>query len=144
MLEKPSLTEPIIRGFYAVYNELGHGFLESVYKSALTLELSSAGHHVARECPIVVHFRGHVVGEFRADLIVDSQVLVEVKAGRTIERAHESQLLNYLRGSQLEIGLIVNFGTRPSFKRMIFQNSRKTAPACDFASCLVRAATGGE
>lgn len=128
MIDRPELTDPILASFYAVYNDLGHGFSESVYTGAMLIDLSAAGHEVRRECPIVVRYRGHVVGDFRADLVVDSAVIVEIKCARAIDSAHESQLLNYLRGTSLEIGLVLNFGVRPTFRRLVFDNSRKHPP----------------
>lgn len=128
MIDRPELTDPILASFYAVYNDLGHGFSESVYTGAMVIDLSAAGHVAQRECPIIVRYRGHVVGDFRADLVVDSAVIVEIKCARAIDAAHEAQLLNYLRGTTMEIGLILNFGVRPTFRRLVFDNGRKHAP----------------
>ena len=119
------LTEKIIGVFYEVYNELGHGFLESVYESAMALALSQAGLNVERQSPLQVRFRGAVVGDFRADMLVERAILLELKAGRDLDPSHEAQLLNYLRASEIEIGLLLNFGPKPQFKRLVFENSRK-------------------
>jgi GxxExxY protein len=119
-------TENIIGVFYEVYNELGNGFLESVYEQAMTIALSEAGLQVVRQSPITVHFRGQVVGDFRADLLVNNQVIVELKAVRAIERAFEAQLMNYLRATNIEVGLLMNFGPKPEFKRFIYDNDRKS------------------
>jgi len=119
------LTDQIIGVFYAVYNELGFGFLESVYESAFAIALETAGHSVQRQVGMAVWFRGINVGDFRADLIVDHAVIIEVKAVRILEAAHEAQILNYLRCTNLEVGLLFNFGPRPAFKRMAFANERK-------------------
>ena len=108
------LTEKIIGVFYAVYNELGHGFLESVYEQALALALVQAGLNVQRQVPVVVWFRGQKIGDFRADMLVEGLVL-ELKAARTIDQAHEKQLLNYLRATDVEVGLLLNFGLGPNF-----------------------------
>jgi len=119
------LTEKIIGVFYEVYNELGHGFLESVYEEAMAVALPQAGLKVERQVPLRVTFRGVVVGDFRADLLVESAVLLELKASRDIDPAHEAQLLNYLRATEIEVGLLLNFGPKPQFKRLVFENSRK-------------------
>jgi len=122
------ITEKIIGVFYEVYNELGQGFLESVYEQSMAIALCDAGLQVGRQTPITVNFRGHVVGEFRADIVVNNQVIVELKAARAIERAYEAQLMNYLRATNMEIGLLMNFGPKPEFKRFIFDNERKSEP----------------
>jgi GxxExxY protein len=99
------LTETIIGGFYAVYNELGHAFLESVHEQALALALVGAGLKVQRQVPVQVWCRGQQIGDFRADMLVEGLVLLELKAARTIDQAHEKQLLNYLRATDVEVGL---------------------------------------
>src|SRR5437763_14784068 len=114
------LTDKIIRVFYSVYNELGHGFLESVYQRAMFIALSDAGIQVVREIEIPVHFRGHEVGLFRCDLLVENAVLLELKAVERLDSAHEAQLLNYLRGTQFEVGLLLNFGPKPQVRRLAF------------------------
>jgi GxxExxY protein len=119
------LTEKIIGVFYDVYNELGHGFLESTYAEALTVALEEIGLGAAREVPVPVWFRGRKVGQYYADLIVDGVVLLELKAARTLESAHEAQLLHYLRATDIEVGLLLNFGLRPQFRRRLFDNARK-------------------
>lgn len=124
-LKHQELTGRIIRVFLSVYNELGAGFLESVYVKAMTLALRQAGLSVNREMPLAVHFRGEVVGDFRADLVVGGKVLVEAKACPSLNQAHSAQVLNYLRATVLEVGLLLNFGPKPSIKRFVFDNSRK-------------------
>jgi GxxExxY protein len=119
------LTEKIIQVFFTVYNELGHGFLESVYAEAMTMALSEQGFKVAREVLIPVWFRGSRIGVFKADLVVNGVVLVELKAARTIDSTHEAQTLNYLRATPIEIGLILNFGPKPGIRRLVFGNERK-------------------
>jgi len=119
------LTEKIIGTFYSVYNELGHGFAESVYEQSMLLALSDAGMLVARQVPINVFFRGHQVGTFRADMLVEDAVLLELKATFALDKAHEAQLLNYLRATDIEVGLLLNFGDRAQFKRLLFNNNRK-------------------
>ena len=119
------LTEKIIAAFYKVYNTLGYGFLEIVYEKALTIELRSMGLTVASQSPIVVHYGQHVVGEYYADLIVEGKVIVELKAASALADEHEAQLLNYLKATDYEVGLLLNFGPKPQFKRKAFDNTRK-------------------
>ena len=119
------LTEKIIGVFYDVYNELGYGFLESVYEESLAIALSEAGLDVERQLPVPVWFRGQNVGQFRADIVVSASVLVELKSARTLEAVHEAQLLHYLRSTEIEVGLLLNFGPRPQFRRLLFDNERK-------------------
>jgi GxxExxY protein len=119
------LTDIIIGVFYDVYNELGFGFLESVYRNALKLALIEKGLAVEAEKAISVYFRGMRVGDFRADLIVNGLVLLELKTAEAIAMAHEAQVLNYLRSTDLELGLILNFGPKPQVRRLLFDNERK-------------------
>jgi len=124
-LKHHELTEKIIGVFYDVYNELGHGFLESIYEQAFALALAQAGMGVERQVPVSVWFRSRQIGDFRADVLVDGKVLVELKAARTIDQAHEKQLLNYLRATDIEVGLLLNFGAAPQFRRLVYENERK-------------------
>jgi GxxExxY protein len=124
-LKHAEVTQKIIGVFFAVYNELGPGFLESVYVESLAIALAQAGLSVEREQPLTVRFRGHVVGKFRADLIIGEVILVEAKACPKLNAIHEAQTLNYLRATSLEVGLLVNFGPRPQFRRLLFDNPRK-------------------
>jgi GxxExxY protein len=112
-------THAILGAFYYVYNQLGYGFVESVYQHALGNTLERTGHSVAREAPLTVTFENRVVGVFRADLIVDQCVIVETKAVEQLARAHEAQLLNYLHASRLPVGLLLNFGPRATFRRLV-------------------------
>jgi len=125
ILKHPDLTEKIIGVFYDVYNELGHGFLESTYAEALVLALNEAGLAAAREVPVPVWFRRRKVGQYYADMIVEGVVLLELKAARTLERAHEAQLLHYLRATEVEVGMLLNIGLSPQFRRLLFDNDRK-------------------
>ena len=120
------LTEKVIGVFYEVYNELGGGFLESVYENSLAVALRSNGFDVEKQISIPVWFRGVKVGDFVADLLVNGCVLLELKAGRAIDSAHTAQLLNYLKATNVEVGLLLNFGPRPEFKRVAFGNQRKS------------------
>lgn len=124
-LEHADLTQKIIGVFYEVYNELGQGFLESVYEAAMVKALRDVGLRAERQWPIEVRFRGEVVGEFRADVLIEGRVIVEIKAARALESAHEAQLLNYLRATSIEVGLLTNFGPKPEFRRFAFANNRK-------------------
>ena len=119
------LTELIIGVFYSVYNELGFGFLELVYRRAFQMALESKGLTVEAEVPVAVYFRGKNVGDFRADLVVNGCVLLELKTAESIAIAHEAQLLNYLKATTLEVGLLLNFGPRPQVRRLIFDTARK-------------------
>jgi GxxExxY protein len=124
-LRHEELTAKIIGIFYDVYNELGYGFLESVYEESLAIALRESGLRVERQLPIPVWFRGHEVGQFRGDVLVEGLVLLELKSARTLEAAHEAQLLHYLKSTEIEIGLLLNFGSRPQFRRLLFDNPRK-------------------
>jgi GxxExxY protein len=119
------LTEKIIGIFYDVYNELGFGFLESVYESAMAVAFTERGLLSERQVSIPVYFHHQQIGAYDADLLVGGLVLLELKACRAIEPAHEAQLLHYLRSTTIEVGLLLNFGPRPQVKRMAFENERK-------------------
>ena len=108
-------------------NTLGYGFLEKVYENALILELQKRGLTAEQQLPIKVYYEGQVVGEYFADLLVNSLVILELKAAEQIIKAHEAQLVNYLKATDLEVGLILNFGPKAEFKRKIFSNNRKPA-----------------
>ena len=119
------VTHEVLAAFHQVYRELGVGYLESVYEAAMMIVLEERGVAVERQAQLDVHFHGRRIGEFRADLIVEGRVLVELKSCRTLLPTHEAQLINYLRSSTLEVGLLINFGARPEFKRFLFTNDRK-------------------
>ena len=120
------LTQKIIGVFFDVYNELGHGFLESVYEKSLAVALSSVRLKVLSQIEIPVWFRGQRVGDFTADMLVEDCVMLELKAARCLDSSHEAQLLNYLRATDIEVGLLLNFGLKPEFKRLVFDNPRKS------------------
>lgn len=124
-LKHRDLTERLIGIFFAIYNELGHGFLESVYEQAFSVLLAEEGIFFQRQMAVPVWFRGLSIGEFRADLLVDNKVIVGLKSGRAIDTAWEKQLLNYLRATDLEVGILFNFGPRAEFKRYLFDNEKK-------------------
>ena len=119
------LTEQIIACFYTGYKTLGYGFLEKVYENALCIELSNHGLSVVQQRPISVRYANQIVGEYFADLVVEDLVLVEIKAVKTLLDEHEAQLLNYLKATPYEVGLLLNFGPKPEQKRRSFENNRK-------------------
>jgi GxxExxY protein len=127
-LKHRELTDEIIGTFYEVYNELGHGFIESVYENSLGIALREKGHEVLQQIAIPVWFRKKKVGDFDADLLVDRSVILELKSARAIDSAHVAQLLHYLRATEIEVGLLLNFGPKPEFRRMAFDNARKQNP----------------
>lgn len=119
------ITKVIIGCFFNVYNGLGYGFLESVYERAMTIELERKGLLVACQYPIRVYYAGQVVGEFRADMLVQNAVIVELKAAAQITESHKAQLLNYLNATEYEVGLLLNFGPKAEYVRKVFDNERK-------------------
>ncbi len=119
------LTEEIIGVFYEVYNELGQGFLEKVYEEAMSIVLKGKNIDFQRQVPVPVWFRGVKIGFYEADLVIAGHVLVELKACKSLDPSHESQLLNYLRSTDIEVGLLLNFGPRPQVRRFAFENERK-------------------
>lgn len=119
------LTQKILIVFLEVYNELGYGFLESVYCRAMQIALDQSGLAVSAEVQVPVWFRGQSIGAFRADLIVEEKVILELKTAEQIIRSHESQLFHYLRSSQIEVGLILNFGPAPRSRRIDLPNTQK-------------------
>ncbi|HAK61473.1 MAG TPA: GxxExxY protein [Nitrospiraceae bacterium] len=119
------LTSRVIKAFYAVYNTLGYGFLEKVYENALAIELSNLDLAVKQQYPIQVHYDGKTVGEHIADILVQDSLIVEVKAVKTLGPEHDAQLLNYLKATPIEVGLLLNFGPKAEFKRKAFNNARK-------------------
>lgn len=124
-LKHENLTGQIIKAFYKVYNELGYGFLEKVYEKALALELESMGLRVGRQRPVKVYYLGRQVGDYYADLIVEGLVIIELKCADALCEAHEAQLLNYLKATDIEVGLLLNFGPKPAFRRKILTNDKK-------------------
>ena len=125
LVKHAELTEKIIAAFYAVYNTLGTGFLEKVYRNALALELAKRGLDAQIEVPIRVYYDGVEVGEYFADLVVQKCVLVELKAVEKVSGEHEAQLLHYLRATDYEVGLFLNFGPEPVVRRKVLDAARK-------------------
>ena len=119
------ITDKVIKAYYAVYNVLGYGFLEKVYENAMYIELTKVGLKVIKQQAIKVHYDEQQVGEYYADLIVEDLVIIELKAAEAIIEEHEHQLLNYLKATDKEVGLLLNFGKKPQFKRKVFQNINK-------------------
>jgi len=119
------VTERIIKAFYVAYNTLGYGYLEKVYISALLIELQKAGLYAQSQVAISVYYDGKIIGEYFADIVIDNCVIVEVKASKSLSIEHEAQLLNYLKATKLEVGLLLNFGPKPEVKRFAFSNSNK-------------------
>ncbi len=112
--------------YYEVYNTLGYGFLEKVYQNAMCLELKNQGYNVEAQKQIKVYYKGIVVGEYYADLIIDETIILELKACECLMDAHKAQLINYLKATNIEVGLLLNFGETPEFKRFIYTNNRKS------------------
>ena len=119
------LTEKLIQVFYKVYNTLGYGFLEKVYENAYLVELKKARIIGIAQSPIRVFYEGEVVGEYFADILVDNRIILEIKAVKNLVPEHEAQLLNYLKATDIEVGLLLNFGLQPDFRRKAFDNTKK-------------------
>jgi len=119
-MECEDITEKIIRAFLTVYDKIGYGFREKVYVGAVKIELDKLGLKSVRELPIKVKYDGALVGEYLADLLVEEKVLVEFKANRELTGADEMQLLNYLKATDLRVGLVLNFGEKAEFKRKMW------------------------
>jgi len=125
ILRDEALTREILGAFFAVHRALGHGYLEAVYANSLAVELGKRGVRVTRESAVTVWYAGEPVGTYRVDMLVEQLVVVELKASRSLSDVDRRQLLNYLRCTNLELGLLLNFGDRPRFLRLIHSNDRK-------------------
>ena len=119
------LTRKIIGAFYQVYNTLGYGFSEKVYENSLAIELKKLGLKVQKQQEIIVYYEGVNVGEYFADAVVGGAVILELKAVRKLSEDHEAQLLNYLKATTIEVGLLLNFGPNAEVKRKTYDNHRK-------------------
>ena len=119
------ITGKILEAFFNVYHELGYGFLEKVYENAMLIELDELGLECRSQQPISVFYNEEHVGEYFADLVVEGKVIVELKASEGFREEHEAQLINYLRATDKEVGILLNFGKKPQYKRKVFSNSRK-------------------
>ena len=122
-LVQEKLTESVIGAFYAVYNELGFGFLEHVYVMAFERELRARGHQVARDVSVWIRYRGELLCEQRLDMIVDGVLVIEVKATAQLAKIAPRQLYNYLKATHLEVGLLLHFGPDPAFYRLFCENA---------------------
>ena len=120
-----SITDIILKVYYEVYNGLGYGFLEKVYQNAMYFELKSLGYKVEAQKQIKVYFKQQLVGEYYSDLLVEDKVIVELKACDLLMNIHVAQIMNYLKATEIEVGLLLNFGEEPEFKRLIYTNDRK-------------------
>lgn len=118
-------TGPLIDLFFYVYKSLGHGFLEGVYANAMMVAGKERGLEIEKEVRIKIHFDGAIIGIYKADLLVNKCVIAELKTASNLAPGHEAQLLNYLKATEYEVGLLFNFGPKAQYKRMVFQNSRK-------------------
>ena len=123
------ITDKILKGFYEVYSVLGFGFLEKVYERAMVIELNKMGLACKSQYPINVIYKSESVGEYYADLFVMDKVIVELKAVEVLKKEHELQLINYLKATSIEVGLLINFGKNPEIRRKIYTNSRKNNAA---------------
>lgn len=119
------ITEKIIKAYYKVYNTLGYGFLEKVYENAMAIELRKMGLEVKCQYPITVYYESEIVGEYFADLIVNDIVVIVLKASKSLLEEHECQLINYLKATKIELGLVLNFGKEAEYKRKVFMNKFK-------------------
>lgn len=125
MLKHSEITELILKAFYQVYGELGYGFSEKIYENSTSIACRKLGLSVVQQAPIKVYFDGLLVGEYAVDLWVNELVIVELKAAKTLAEEHEAQLLNYLKATPYEVGLLLNFGPHPQTKQKVFDNSLK-------------------
>jgi GxxExxY protein len=119
------ITEKLIKCYYKVYNTLGYGFLEKVYENAFALELQQNGLDVKCQFPIKVYYENKIVGEYYADIIVNNLIIIELKASTCLLEEHECQLINYLKATEVELGLLLNFGKEAEYKRKVFMNKYK-------------------
>jgi GxxExxY protein len=119
------LTEQIIKAFYKVYNTLGYGFLEKVYENALYIELTEMGYKVERQKRVFVYYKEHIVGDYSSDLTVEEVVICELKTNESLVEDNENQLINYLKATSFEVGLLLNFGKKPEIRRKIYDNDKK-------------------
>lgn len=120
------ITEKIIKAYYIVYNKLGYGFFEKIYERALIIELQNEGFNCLQQKPIKVYYDSLEIGFYIADIVVDDKIIIEVKAAEVLCDAHEAQLTNYLKATNIQVGLLLNFGKNPSFKRKVFSSQFKS------------------
>jgi len=116
------ITSIVLKAFFNVYNELGYGFLEKVYENAMVFELRDLGLDVEQQVPIKVLYGKEIVGDYFADIVVENLVILELKAIEELKPIHEVQLVNYLKATDIEVGLLLNFGKEPQYKRRVLTN----------------------
>ena len=124
-MKHKELTERIIKIFYKVYNTLGYGFLEKIYENAMMIEFKRTDIPAVSQAPIKVLYHGEIIGEYFVDILVDGKVIIEIKSAKKLIVDHEAQILNYLKATNIEVGLLLNFGPEPGIKRKVFDNARK-------------------
>jgi GxxExxY protein len=119
-MKHQDLTSKIIACAYKIHNTLGFGFLETVYQNALLIELIKAGLKAEKEKKIQVYYDTQLVGDYMADIIVENKVILELKSVKDLHPAHEAQIINYLKATGIEVGLLINFGERVEIKRKVY------------------------
>jgi len=125
ILKHKEISDKILKAFFNVYNSLGRGFLESVYEKSMIIELNNLGLKAESQMSIDVYYQNEIVGEFRAGIVVENRIIIELKAVKSIIKEHEAQLMKYLKATKIEVGLLLNFGEKPEIKRFAYDNSRK-------------------
>jgi len=136
-LKHAEITDAILGAYFRVYRNLGHGFLERVYENALVLELRKGGLRVEQQKAMTVTYDGVIVGEYTADIVVNKTIVLELKACRGLAEEHAAQAMNYLKASDLEVGLLLNFGPKPEVRRVLFTNDRKAGAVTQLNSVRV-------
>jgi GxxExxY protein len=119
------ITDDILKVYFDIYNQLCYGFLEKVYQNAMYFELKNKGYKVEAQTPIKVYLKGQLIGEYYSDLLIENKVIIELKACEVLMNVHVAQLMNYLKATEIEVGLLLNFGEEAEFKRIIYTNDRK-------------------
>jgi GxxExxY protein len=130
------ITKKIMKAYFNVYNTLGYGFLERVYENAMILELEKSGLHCEKQKAISVYYDNHIVGDYFADIIVEEKVIIELKAAEMLVEEHSMQLVNYLKATNIEVGLLLNFGKEVEYKRKVLSNEFKKHQAKSTFSSL--------
>lgn len=125
-MKHEELTRQIIKAFFTVYNALGYGFLEKVYENALFLELTEMGLNVNRQNRVFVYYKGHIVGDYVPDLMIEDVIICELKTHERLSEGSENQLINYLKATSVEVGLLLNFGKKPEIRRRVYDNNKKS------------------
>ena len=123
-MDREQVAKIVVQAFYEVYNTLGHGFLEKNYENSLVLELRSHGLRVAQQSPVAVYYKGQKVGDYFVDILVEDCLILELKAVEELALEHEAQLLHYLKATEIDLGLLLNFGPKPKVRRLIYETAR--------------------